>query len=340
MAGRTRSEFEAMGGWVPDEHGVDDVLAELEYPEFGPAAQQVGLDGQMRDTYLWKYLVNCYPRYKRHAQAIGSCVAWGGEIAQTVLCCKEWARKGVKPKAQVSTEANYGLCRVEILGKTTAGYSDGAFGGSMAKAARDYGCVLRKDHSKTTGIAEHNLVHYSGKKEKEWGNYGCGGKHDKGLLDQIAKERPVKHISRVRTFDDVAKSVCLLQSPVTIASSYGTTMKRDKYGQCYWNGSWMHQMAILAVRFGAHPAAWIVQSWGPQTCTGASGDQYCEDLPDRGTPHNILGFGWWAPAEDIDKICSSGDCWSYVDMQGLAIDRLRAPRDWKDRKQTWRQTID
>lgn len=327
-------DMSRLRGWVPNPEGVEQVMGELPRPVFADAAQGL-LDEPLRDTYLWEYLIECFPHYRRGAQGIGSCVAWGGELAETILLAKHWAKHGQTPLAEVATESNYGGCRVEALGKKTAGYSDGAFGGAMAKFAKNFGVVLRQDYSEITGNPEHDLRVYDVQKEKRWGNFGCGGQNDKGKLDDIARLHPVQEISQMRSFDDVAKAVAVTRCPVTIASMYGCSMRRNKYGESPRSGSWAHQMMIAAVRFGRRPGAWICQSWGPNSASGPSGDDYCDDLPDGGTPENILGFGWWAPAEDVDWICRSGDCWYYGDVEGMKIDRTPMPHEWENRNQTW-----
>jgi hypothetical protein len=298
-------------GWKPDYRLIEEGLKEEEHPVFSIAAHDVIKTFERKTTLLYEHLLYVKPDYKRGAQGIGSCVGWGLEMALTLLTAKKFhAAKKRDGFVEVATEACYGGSRCEALGKTFGGWSDGAFGYAAAKFAKNFGAVYRKDYSQETGSADDNLTVYNVKKEKDWGAYGCGGQDDKGLLDAIARTFPVKTISQVRSFEDVAACIAGAKCPVTIASMYGTDMRRDQNGMCRWNKRWPHQMCLAGVRFDPD-AALCFQSWGPKS---ASGPKWPVDMPD-----NIAGFSWWIPASEVTRICQD-DCWAIGDVEGWQLD--------------------
>lgn len=311
------TDFSKLCGWKPNPEGVTAVLNRPDnpYPDFTAATYNLRQKyaSDMVDTMLYEPLLWADPGYRRGAQAIGSCVAWGAEIAATLITAKHAMKSRSKKRySEASTEAIYGGCRVEALGRSRGGWSDGAYGASAAQWVKEYGILFRKDYSEETGNPEHDLREYSGRKEKDWGNYGCGGQSDGGKLDKIAREMPVKVISKVNSFEDVATAIAITKNPVTIASDYGCSMRRDRNGFCSWSGSWSHQMCLIGVRFDI-PGALCAQSWGPNTC---SGPHYPETMPD-----NIRGFTWWIPARDVTRICQSGDCWAFGDFEKWKRDK-------------------
>jgi len=283
------------------------------------------------DTHLWLPLVWCNPNYRRGAQGIGDCVSWGAELGVTLLTAKHcMKRRSRKRFIEAATEPIYGGSRVEAEGRDFGGWGDGSYGGAAATWLREHGVLYRKDYSEQTGIKDHDLRKYSSQRAKQWGAYGCGGRSDDGRLDQVAREHPVRTTSLCRSFSDVAQSIAVAKCPVIIASNYGCSMSRDRYGECRWRGSWPHLMVLIAVRFGERPAALCAQSWGADVADGSSGDEYTKNLPPGGTPENILGFTWWIPERDINSICSEDDSWALGDLDGWKPDRFNWNRlfDW------------
>lgn len=320
--------------WRPRYDEIELIQNENPYPTFNVSARSVIDAYTKRDTHLWQYLLACFPNYRRGAQGIGDCVSWGAELAATILWCKQAVqRRQLQRAKQVATEPIYGGSRVEARNKPgdglrpVGGWQDGSYGAAAANFLRKWGVVFREDHSATTDNPAHDYRVYDAKKAKDHGAYGCGGKGDRGRVDEIAKAWPLVTMSQANSFDDVAAAIAGAQCPVTIASMYGASMRRNKYGECVWSKSWAHQMCLVAVRFGRRPGALCAQSWGPRSAGGPSGDEYTDNLPPGGTPENILGFCWWIPADVIDRICRSGDCWAYGDYHGWKIDRF----DWQSK---------
>lgn len=243
-----------------------------------------------------------------------NCVSWGAELAATMLMALQHVKGTSLFIAEAATEAIYGGCRVEALGKSRGGTSDGATGAWAAKWMRDWGVHLRVDYSKQTGIAEHDLTRYDGRRAKSWGDFGCGGSQDGGKLDTIAKELPVQHVVQCKTVEEAAAAIQNLY-PVTIASMAGFgQMKRDANGICRRSGEWAHQMMLGGVRWRAgQPEFRCFQSWGPNSSSG----------PDPGINNEaISGCSWWITTEDCAWILRTGDCWITGDIRGLPPQKL------------------
>jgi len=294
-----------LAGWVPD------------FPRIAAFARENGslftasprlANTAHKDVFLWNALMQVKPSWRRGAQGIGDCVAWGSELAVTTLMALMHVKGQGQFYAEAATESIYGGCRVEALGKSRGGRSDGAFGAAAAKWVRDWGCICRVDMGKITGNAEHDLRVYSAKKAKEWGDYGCGGANDRGALDGAARGMPLQHVVQIQTVAECEAAIAN-GYPVTIASMAGFgSMRRDDRGICKIVDRWPHQMVILGVRFrGGQPEFRIFQSWG-DSCGG----------PDPGvTDKAISNCSWWSTAEDIAWILKTGDCWAYGDIKGL-----------------------
>ena len=262
-----------------------------------------------KDVSLWLPLMSVLPRWQRDAQGIGSCVAWGAELTATMIMAIQHVKGTGQFVAEAATEPIYGGCRVEALGKKAGGYQDGATGSWAAKWLRDWGCILRLDYSQQTKNAEHDLRTYDVKKEKEWGNFGCGGRNDNDMLDGAARVMPIQHVVACESVAEAAAAVSNLY-PLTIASMAGFgDMKRDANGICRRVGQWAHQMMIGGIRYRAGaPQFRCFQSWGPKSCSG----------PDPGITHPaISGCSWWITAEDMEWILRTGDCWIMGDIKGL-----------------------
>ena len=310
-------------GWVPDPAGADEILRDdaadvWAWPVSADAELGVGLTRYGTDKQpiiLLHALLELEPHWARGAQAIGDCVSWGYELAGTLLhACMIKAGEPVRWQGVYATEPLYGLMRVEALGRDRAGYRDGASGAAAAKACTKYGFLLRQDYSKTTGNPEHDLRQYSGKKAKEWGNFGCGGKNDKDKLDELAKERPVQKAFKVTSFDQYAAAI---ESgyPVAICSGQGLG-KRNQEGIAPPRGSWSHCMLGTGLRFDV-PCALITNSWGNSWGTYA---------PLPGTESDaIKKCSSWVERWVVEKMLKAGDSYALTGLDGL----VKREIDWQ-----------
>lgn len=297
-------------GWIYDRPGIDKYIAQV------GSLNEYGLfSTEQKDVSLWLPLLQCKPNWIRGAQGIGDCVAWGVELPCTVLLAIQ-DRLGVSEWIEeVATESIYGLSRVEVYGKKTAGYSDGATGYGGAMAVHKFGALLRQDYSLITNNAEHNLTKYDAKKAKAWGNFGCGGQNDKNALDEVAKKYPVKSVTSIQTIEE-ALSALYNGYPISCASMAGFgNMQRNKDGIVRMSGQWAHQMCVLGVRWmNGKPLFRLFQSWGNSCGT--------ENDPGIDFP-NISKCSWWITEGDLNWILKNGEVYTYSEVDGFPARKLK-----------------
>lgn len=302
-------------GYQPDPEGVRRFLGELG-PEryFSQAAPDAIEKAVERDTFLYRAMLKAHQaRYGKPfvvgKQGLGDCVSWGAMHA--VYCAESvsWDL-GELPEAPLmpSSEAIYGGARVESRGKggdgasPVGGWSDGATGWGAAKFLRDWGVVYREDFP----ALGYSLATYSAERAKQWGAYGCGGQGDRGRLDAIAKRHPCRHVVAVKTWQELAAAITS-GFPVTIASDVGFASQTDSVGVAQARGQWLHQMAVVAIRFAkdsppgvrAVDAALVLNSWGTKWIS--YGGRYPADQPDG---------SFWAERPAMERILSQGDSYA------------------------------
>jgi len=310
MTSLTHQQIKEYCGWTPDDSKIRRYAGKV------GTLQSVGtlsVSSDQSQIELWRPLLEFKPNWRRGAQGIGDCVSWGAELAATFLLAIQ-AKLGVSSFTdEAATESIYGGCRVEALGKSTGGWQDGAFGAAAADFLHRWGVLLRQDYSQITGNPEHDLRKYIADKAKQWGNWGCGGRDDRGKLDDVARKFPVRGVAQVKTVDEM---VAALQNgyPITIASMAGFgRMVRDSSGVCRRRGRWAHQMAIGGLRWERGlPQGRIFQSWG-HSCSGPDPDI---------TDEAVSACSWWSTEEDLAWIFRSGDCWVLSDLDGFPPRKL------------------
>jgi hypothetical protein len=263
-------------GYVPDPAHTERYVESLPFPRLADDLPHLIRQRTPRDVFLWLPLLKVKPSWQRGAQGIGDCVAWGAELAATFLMAMQHVAGESGWVEEAATEAIYGGCRVEALGKRLGGYEDGAAGSWAAEWLGRYGVLCRVDYAQQTGNAEHDLRQYSAQRAKQWGHFGCGGSSDKGALDSVAKQHPIQEVTQVRTVEEAAAAIDA-GCPLTIASMVGFgQMRRSDEGIVRRSSSWAHQMCIGGIKYtpGGEPLFRIFQSWGKS----ASG-------PDPGIEH-------------------------------------------------------
>ena len=302
-------------GYRPDPEGTRAFLDELgPRGVFAKAAPDAMAQAKEVDTFLWRQMDKAHrARYGQPfvvgRQGIGDCVAWGAMHAVYCAEAVSWVLGELPdPPLLPATEAIYGGARVESRGKSgdgaspVGGYSDGATGWGAAKFLRDWGVVYRGPFPELG----YDLTAYSADRAKAWGAYGCGGQGDKGRLDAIAKRHPCRHVVAVKTWAELVAAVTS-GFPVTIASSQGFASRTDASGVLPASGTWMHQMAVIGVRFksAAPPgvravdAAAVLNSWGTKWIAYAG--KYPADLPDG---------AFYAERPVIERILAQGDSYA------------------------------
>jgi hypothetical protein len=311
-------------GYVPNLEATRKFVAQPDVGRFEDVAGHL-LRGQAsaekKDCFLWLPLLQVKPEWRRGSQGIGDCVSWGEELVCTMLMAIQHALGISKFEGEAATEPIYGGSRVEVEGGRLGGYSDGSWGGAAAKWVTNYGVLLRKDYSPSTGNPDHDLRVYSAKRAKDWGNFGCGGKDDdrtNGKLDQVAKQFPVKHVAQVTSLE-AAEAAIQNGYPISVASNVGYgEMVRDDDGIVGRSGSWAHEMMIGGVKY--HPSRgrlWrLFQSWG-KSCKGS----------DPGIVHPAVSdCSWWITDRDFLSQLKQEDSFAQGDVRGFP------PRElpWKE----------
>lgn len=302
-------------GYVPDPEGTRKFLATLDTPFFAQAAGEAMARASGRDTFLYRSMLVAHKsRYGKPfivgRQENGSCVAWGAMHAVYCSECIDWELgKTSEPPFMPSTEAIYGGARCEAMGRTFAGWTDGATGFGAAKWLREWGVLYRKPYG-DLGI---DLTTYSPSLEKDWGAYGCGGQGDKGKADAVAKKVPCRHVVAVRTWDELAAAI-EAGFPVTVASNQGFSTHLGEHGIAEASGSWSHQMVCVGIAYRANGSpddlACILNSWGPRWQTGLE-NAWPADLPPG---------AFWARRKVIERML--GDAW--------AIGSVETGFQWRD----------
>lgn len=307
-------------GYTPDAAHTEQYVRSLPYPRLARDLPHLLRQRTKRDVFLWRPLLAVKSSWQRGAQGIGDCVSWGAELVATLLMAMQHVARESQWIEEAATEAIYGGCRVEALGQRFGGYDDGAAGSWAAEWLNDYGVLCRIDYSPQTGNLEHDLREYSDRKAKEWGNYGCGGAQDKGVLDNVARQHPIQEVTQVKTPEEAAAAIDA-GCPLTIASMIGFgQMRRNNEGIVRRGGTWPHQMCLGGVKYtpGGEPLFRIFQSWG-KSCSG----------PDPGVEHAAVSdCSWWAVADDVAAILRADDSFAFSRVAGFALPPWDFARNW------------
>jgi hypothetical protein len=291
-------------GWVRDADAIADNLDDAKTLQFaGTPAGKAALAGD-EDVLLWRAVRKATgkpaPWYPNVDQgSVGDCVGAGNKHCVDVLEAVQIANGTRSDWKPVSLEVIYAGSRVEIGGGRIRG--DGSVGAWAAKWLSTYGAVPMEK------IGDYDLSSYSEARARAWGRSGVPKD-----LETAAKLHPVKGAALVKSWQDVDKAI-RQGYPVAVCSDQGFTMQRDRDGFCRASGSWAHCMAIIGVRGGARPGAFILNSWGDKA---HAGPVYPSDAP-------VAGF--WADSDTIDRMVRQGDSFALSDMTGFPS---RTLPDW------------
>jgi hypothetical protein len=285
-------------GWVDDPQTVQAVAAANRFCRFCETDAFGSPYRGPDDVFLWEACRQATgdllpPRDQR---SVGSCVAFGTASAIEHLLCVQIANGSSEEYRDLAQEVIYGGSRVEIGGGTIRG--DGSIGVWAARFATKYGVIARGRYG------SHDLRAYD---EARCRAYGRTGVPDE--LEAIAKQHPVKSVSNVRTWDE-CRAAIRNGYPVAVCSSQGFAMTRDADGFCRASGTWAHCMAIVGIRGGPRPGAFLLNSWGANAHTGPRG---------LGDPSPA---GFWADAAVVDRMLKQGDSWAFSDAVGFPARKL------------------
>lgn len=317
-------------GWKPNPQGVQAILDDPDAPVYritkeDEEALEVGRPPKSKaPVILFDAIKPLFPDWARGSQGIGDCVSWGWELA-IFLTVASGIKMGeaIELVAEFATEAIYGGSRVEANGGRLGGYSDGSYGAAAAKFVLEYGALQRIDYSQATGNKEHDLRRYSADRAKAWGNFGCGGKDDKGKLDGLAKEVPVEKAYLVTTW---AQYVAAIESgySVAICSDQGLG-ERDRYGFAPAKGTWYHCMDGSGVRYDREGAL-ITNSWG--NSWGINAPFYVDVETNNELDYwpAVVKCSAWVERKVIERMLRQGDSFAVTGVDGLK----RREIDWQE----------
>jgi len=285
-----------LGGWVDDPAAVYAVMEQLPFPVFSDVWQPIKDTGKNKRILLYEFIREASDgKYPKRKQTIGDCVAHGAAYAVDAVKSVDIVLKKEFEEwvDETATEDIYGGSRVQIGGGRISG--DGSIGAWAARYVNEYGALPRGKYGNV------DLSTYSGGKAREWGAKGNGVPKD---LIPIAKKHPIHTVSQVKTYEEV-RDLIANGYAVTIASMQGFSSKRDSEGFAKPQGSWAHQMSILAVDDEyKRPGVLVQNSWGRWN----SG-------PKR---HNQPDGSFWVDAEEIERrILSKGDSWAFSSYEGF-----------------------
>lgn len=308
----TREEGQHFG-YAPNPKKTREFVASLPKPFLTQAGPDLKSDNET-PVFLYRSLYKAY-KYKTGQdwevgrQGIGDCVSWGFKHAVEIHSAVLWETGESSDWQEVASESIYGGSRVEAMGVSFGGYSDGSYGAAAAKWLHDWGVVYRQNYE---GLVD--LRQYSASRAKAWGAYGNGGKGDGGKLDAIAKQSPVRSVVLIRNFNEAASAISA-GYPVAVCSGQGFSSSRDKDGFCRAQGSWAHCMVFIGVRFAPRPGLLCLNSWGPDA---SNGPKFPDDQPDG---------SFWVEARVCDSMLRGEDSFSVSGFDGFPFRDLRNG-DW------------
>lgn len=284
----TPTEVLKLCGWTPNPEAVKSILRTMPMPYFADAAPHLMAKAANDDKNALLYEA-CKKvtgdNLPAHKQSIGCCESEGWSSGVDYLQCVEIALGGKAFDYEaISHGVFYGLGR-EVANMLGGG--DGCYGGAMAKAAVQFGCVSNADAKDSD--TDDTLA-------KEYGSRGVPAD-----LKALAKKHLVKTTSLVKSADE-AKAALQNGYPVPISSDQGFSMERDSDGMCRAEGSWAHCMLLIGYR-GDKKWFCILQSWGKNTPSGptALGQPDCS---------------FWAEWDAVDHMLKQEDSFAASNFDG------------------------
>lgn len=289
---------EYVAGWTFDPEAVAVNLDPEKTQQFEqtPAGRAALGD---EDVFLWQAVrkVNnrgppWYPNVNQ--RDVGCCVGCGWKHAADVCLATQIVAGSREQWKAVAVEPIYAGSRVEVGGGRIRG--DGSIGAWAKDWCRNFGLIPM----------EGPLAEFSPARARAWGRSGVPDD-----LEPLARQHPVKDTALVKSWSDVKRAIPQ-GYPVAVCSDQGFTMSRDKDGFASPRGTWAHCMAIIGVRGGDRPGAFVLNSWGDSAHTGPV---WPADAP-------VAGF--WADANVIDRMVRQGDSFALSGAVGFKARRL----DW------------
>lgn len=281
-------------GYVRDKRAIADFIANTHKPFLAQQNAEIKGSGAGKQVRLMAAYekVTGVP-FVPHKQEIGDCVSHGFTLGAEVLSAVEIAAgQREEWRTKFSTEATYGLSRVEIGGGRIRG--DGSTGAWGAKAVTHYGVLLRRRYP------QYDLTKYDPTLAKRWGDLGVPDE-----LESHLREHPIKTATLVTSYADAIDALAN-GYPIPVCSNVGFRMETDRDGFLVPRGSWAHCM--VAVGFddaSERKGVEIINSWGDRWLSG---------------PKHKLGAvagGFWVDANVFDRMLKQSDSYSLSGFNGF-----------------------
>ena len=279
-------------GWVDDPRAVAEIAALQPFPTIGdtPAGQVAEIPEKFYGWEIYQKVMG-QPWPCSDQGKVGSCVSFGTAAAIELTMVCEMFNGQDESFSRLATEVIYAGSRVEVGGGRIRG--DGSIGAWAAEFVKNWGVVPREV------VGQYDLRQYDEARCRAWGKSGVPDD-----LEPTAKCHPIHAITKVTNAGQARQSLASGYG-IAVSSSQGFTLRRDQDGFCSPSGTWNHCMAIIGYAMKPKPAFFILNSWGPDTQTGPSG---------QGDPPKC---GFWADASVVDRMLSAGDSWAFADLAGF-----------------------
>jgi hypothetical protein len=219
------------------------------------------------------------------------------QFRQIVQIVEQYREEKYRP---VFSPFTYYTARQKVLQGRIRGA--GATGAAVAEAVNRYGTLFEDDV---------DVPPYSGRIADLWGN-GHGGVEQ---FEPVAVDNPVRKVVRLKTVEEIRLAI-QARHLVLIASSRGFRMQPVNFRGFHVfvpQGTWMHQMTLLAWMDDPFPAAYRGNQWG----ANAHGQPLNGEWPG----------GAWNRAEDLEQELRGGSVevycyWDFEAEPGPADHRI------------------
>jgi hypothetical protein len=272
-------------GSICDKDDANQLMGELPQPLFTFAAHRLRDSGRGQVSLPFRSVLHFDKDAYTEIQTTGDCVSHSTRSAADISRAVEihageqeaWHHRG-------ATEAIYG----------SRGYS--GQGMTCSQAARfvnsQGGLLLRKDY----GFADFS--EYDSTKGSRWGRRGVPVK-----VVQEAERHQVGTISLITTTEE-ARDALANGYGLSVCSSFGFNVYRDREGFCRRDGRWNHAMAWIAVDDASDRRGFLIQnSWG----------NYVTGPKRHGQPDGSFWIDW----KVAGKMINQRGAWAFSNVDGF-----------------------
>jgi len=229
-------------------------------------------------------------------QPDGDCVAAGARDTVECLQALEIFKGDREEFREIHPTFHYATGRV-LVGKNQLRGSAGSIGGWQATAIKKYGVL----DASLPGIPNYNKA-----TSQAWGDdKKVGGVSFRDFMDAAA-DRVVRETARVKPIEEVFDSLSN-KYPLTIAASFGYTMKPNRDGYHRASGSWSHQMSLWGYSISGNWVA-IKNQWGR-----AAHGKLIDFETEEPWPPGFLRV----PISDFENHLRRAECIAYSNFDGF-----------------------